>query len=551
MQAVKEITLEVNEKNLMKSLRFAFTTKTTLFKELMQNGDRAGASEIRIALESDGDNTMVAVIEDNGCGIDDLSLLLSVAVSGWSDEVMQHRSPYGLGFLAALYATESIEVESRGFKAAFDSQAAQAFQPVLVEPHAESANKPGTRLVLHGLKLGLGEARGAIQRFAKGFPAQVILDGAEVERCYALDAADRIFVQTPIGLVSMPCLETGYTHESTVCYLQGFFIYSSSSHFDGRSPTVIHLDPGKFAARMPDRDVLVDQHDRVKEIEKVLSSLWRETLIRKKAEMPAAEFLDRYHVAIQMYGEELANDIPLLSRHNVEVFTEMPFMTHDWDDFTGHPKEHITKEDVESGRVLLVGIEDGIEDDVSAWNYAWRCKAVVVPSYLHDGHWANPYVRRIASMKTDAVIRGEYARGRMSGAYVYSEVVLCEDFVLKAEDEDGNSLDEHVINDEIMFAGDVFLVPRNAQSSGWAVRQVSNFENEHDEFLEDKQDADDTELLRKIQELRGLPPAEVLQGLIAEHYWKLENYPSLIGKTFTIAVDIDGKFEVAEFSLKQ
>lgn len=543
------ITMNVDEKELMKSLRFAFTSKTTIFKEILQNGDRAGATLISIRIEAGPNNTLIAEIKDDGCGIADMSVLLSVAKSGWSKEIKAQRSPYGLGFLSALYATSSVEIESSGFRATFDPQAALAFQPVLVETHPESANCPGTRLVLSGLKLDLGEAMDAIRGFARGFGVRVLLNGEELERNEALDAQDRTFVKTPVGFVSMPSLETGSVNDGCVYYLQGFQVYRAGYH-NYMARTVVHLDPTRFTARMPDRDVLIDEHARVKEVDQALRDLWQKTLVRKKAEFPAGEFLERYHSAIRRYQPQLVNDIPLLTRHAVETFVEMPFQRHSWDSFTQNPTAHVTREEVEAGKVRLVSIDEdmGFELAIPAWNYAWKKGALLVDlGHLDEKHWAVPHVALIAAEKTEIEVRGEYGRGRMVGHYVWAEVVLCEDFVIRVRDKDGVEVDSVVVDSDIMFDGNVFLVPRNAEASGWAVNQASDFvDGDYDRYEEEIQESDERTLFRKIQELRGVSPADVLKSLIAEHYWSLESYPSLLGKSFLIEVDAEGWFRITE-----
>ena len=43
---MKQISMKVNQANLVKSLRFSFTNKTTVLGELMQNARRANATQV-------------------------------------------------------------------------------------------------------------------------------------------------------------------------------------------------------------------------------------------------------------------------------------------------------------------------------------------------------------------------------------------------------------------------------------------------------------------------------------------------------------------------
>lgn len=550
--AERQIALSVNQTGLMKGLKHAFSTKTTLFKELLQNGDRAGATEIRIDVEEEEEDRtcLKVVIEDNGCGIQDMGLLLSVAESGWSDEVMAERLPYGLGFLSALYMTRAIEVESCGFKMSFESNDALSFRPVLVEQHPESGNKPGTHLVLHGLKLKAVEANSAIEAFAKGFPVRVVRNGEVCEREHALDVSDRNFNKTDIGMISIPGIETGNVHARTVYYLQGFKVHSSSTCFyEGKDAIVVHLDPAKFVARMPDREVLIDEADRVREIEKVIDNLWLESLISKKAEMPAAEFIDFYWNAITHFAKETLDNIPLLPRQAVDRFTEMPFLAPEWESYSAKPDQHISMDDVVSGRVLLVDLDDMSDDGAAAvWNYAWAKKTLVINiCSFSPNHWARPYVIRVDVEKTEVNVHGQYAEGVINGSYVWGNaVVLCESVDIRVHDDDGRRTDMATIDDEIIFDGARFLVPRKAAVSGWAVNQASGYIGENDRYMEDEKESDEDDLRRKIHELRGLPPADILQDLLDNRNISLRGYPSLANRSFVLKVDAEGVFTIAE-----
>ena len=105
----RTIQLKVDETKLVTNLRHAFTRRSNVISELMQNARRAGATEIHITLSSDK-----VIISDNGVGIDDFSDLLTIASSGWDAETMAEESPVGLGFLSAMYACDFIQIESHG-----------------------------------------------------------------------------------------------------------------------------------------------------------------------------------------------------------------------------------------------------------------------------------------------------------------------------------------------------------------------------------------------------------------------------------------------------
>lgn len=69
----------------------------TIVDELLQNAQRAGASEIKI----DTTGTTIT-ITDNGSGIEDFADLVILGKSKYSKKVLQQQHPIGVGFNALL-----------------------------------------------------------------------------------------------------------------------------------------------------------------------------------------------------------------------------------------------------------------------------------------------------------------------------------------------------------------------------------------------------------------------------------------------------------------
>jgi hypothetical protein len=92
-----------------------------------------------------------------------------------------------------------------------------------------------------------------------------------------------------------------------------------------------------------------------------------------------------------------------------------------------------------------------------------------------------------------------------------------------------------VIRDEAVYRpGDnTILVPEN-ESSGQAVRQVSNYVDRRGDWSEADEQADGAALEEAIALLRSTNPAGAFLRLIAEA--RPERYPSLRGKRFTVEV---------------
>ncbi|QPK62890.1 ATP-binding protein [Methylomonas sp. LL1] len=81
--------LAVNPEKLINNLRFSFTQATTVLGELMQNARRAGATFV--SLDYDAHSQTLTVCDD-GCGIESLQTLLTVAESGWDADIIERES---------------------------------------------------------------------------------------------------------------------------------------------------------------------------------------------------------------------------------------------------------------------------------------------------------------------------------------------------------------------------------------------------------------------------------------------------------------------------
>ena len=145
------VSIKVNESKLMQNLGYAFSNSTTVLSETMQNSRRSGADEIRFYFE---ENENVLTIIDNGNGIIDMQKLLSLADSGWSDEIVKKDRPFGMGWFSVLYASPHIRVESMGQAIDFYSEDALAFSQIEVK--SINHGFVGTILELKGFKLGSG-----------------------------------------------------------------------------------------------------------------------------------------------------------------------------------------------------------------------------------------------------------------------------------------------------------------------------------------------------------------------------------------------------------
>jgi len=286
------VTLRVNEQALVRHLKLGFTSQTTVLGELTQNARRAKASVVIF----DYDEALGRLtVTDDGSGIDDLQVLLTVAESGWDAETVAQEHPFGLGFLSAVYAAERLTVESRGRRLCFATADLLAFRPLEVLA-ADTAC--GTRLVLEGLQIPFLEA--ALRHRARGFPIEVRFNGEPLPRPDALDGG-RPFEPTAVGRIHLYGLHPdedwrAMRGDELICYLQGLPVFQSGHY--GAQATVVHLDSARFCARLPDRDKLIEETEVLQAVRAEVQALAQGRLRELQAQLSPESFVQRYASSI-------------------------------------------------------------------------------------------------------------------------------------------------------------------------------------------------------------------------------------------------------------
>ncbi|WP_240618062.1 ATP-binding protein, partial [Methylomonas sp. Kb3] len=190
-----ELAMKVNQANLVKSLRFSFTNKTTVLGELIQNARRANAAMVVIKFCPE---TKTLQVLDDGCGIDSMATLLTVAESGWNADVVAHEHPFGIGFLSALFACRHISVTSKSGSIDVETDHILAFKPVTITPVQDWNGI--TRITLQDVALEMGQIATTLKRLVRGFPIPVLFNDQLLERACALDSG-LTFVDTEIGAI--------------------------------------------------------------------------------------------------------------------------------------------------------------------------------------------------------------------------------------------------------------------------------------------------------------------------------------------------------------
>jgi hypothetical protein len=518
------VQVRVNERGALRNGRFAFTNKLTLVSELLQNARRAGATQVIV--EHDPSAERLTVIDD-GCGIDDFQRLLTFNESGWDEHTIQSEHAFGLGFSKCLYAARRVVVTSRGQRLAFNCDEAldQAELEVVAAPDADPKL---TSVVLEGVDLPQLDQH--IDRITSGFPLPVVYNRVPQARRHSLAA--KPYTTTDIGSVYLWGTDTGEPATATVLYLQGLLIGSLDRHFywDHGNVDVVHLDPSRFMARMPDRAELIDADEQAKLIGAAIRQQWLEVLEDRKRTMPPAEFVERYYtVARRQSLLDVFDEVPVVPRQACSLVVDYPNTADEQDAYLQSPAKHPTREEVEIGSIRLAAFSPYEKDESHATlMYARAAGLTLVHLYLlGENHWVARSLRDLNSEEVAVIPIGIGVRERFDGIYVCEQLQLCERLDIR------HGADVVTITDDALFHDDAIYYPEECRG-GAVVKQISAYTGEYDHFDDTACEEDMRRLDRLVRTLRCPDPASVLRCLLQD--LPLNEYATLIGKTFRVSL---------------
>jgi len=580
------IRLEVDESNLVNNLRHAFTKRSNVLSELMQNGRRAGATEIRFTIGKDK-----LTIEDNGKGIDDFSDLLTVASSGWDIDTIQKESPFGLGFLAALYACKNIQIESNGTLLEADTDSILNQEMIGL---SHSLVRVGTIISLMDLDYDFEQLENDIKSLSAGFPIQVFINDDEVLRPHAQE--NLIGANTDIGFMHLTGIHNGSwkPNKYTLVYLQGLPIWYNgnrmgplhhgrhSSYFHTpfglagcpQDCNIVHLDSEKYIARVPDRDVLIDSDEFEKTLTKVVSQQFWNCFTEEKELLSSQDFIKRrWELAHSMNHRDISfnykaffNDIPLVPEDVFKVVHDYPYILRedeepeDFLDDLSSSNQFISKEDFESNRFIVLGM--GVMEDTYyepsnaiAYMFALGSENTVIYSSdysvgLHDDHWLHDYIETIEDCENHfsyKLIGKNLNIIKFEGDWIKEMDI---NFVIDCDKTGTQSACEitHTKSGQVVsIEDDAFILPNKVvffperEKTSKVVTQALRWSDEGS-WCDDEQDNEETLLSRFVLSERAKDPEALLQVLLNSQ--KLHKYSALSGMAFNVSIDLSGKLDV-------
>ena len=517
-----QVQVRINQEGALRNQRYAFTDRFTLVTELLQNARRAGASRVTVDCNDDAQTLKVS---DDGCGVVDFQKLLTFHESGWDEATAEQERPFGVGFSKCLYAASRCTVASGRRRIEFDTAAALALQPIDVVSTDEDVQ--GTRVELRGVNIQ--DLASRIETLCQGFPIAVVFNGGALLRAYAVDRLAT--VTTPIGAVHLARMADGKAATGMLVFLQGFCVHSSG-YFRMGDVNVVHLDSREFLARLPDRDMLIDEDRQLRRVDAQIKASWRAVLEEAKHRLTAQDFVETYYDAMRTVGHlDLLNDLDALPAQAFRVIDGYPIQEGFGEcGCLGTPPSAPTRAAIESGAVTLVVLDAVNEENAAHWMLARAKDYIVFEAHaLHGDHWVQAHAHWIdESQATVEPIDVEVCTP-LEGRWVWPTVSLCRAIRIRIGEEVAEVTDAGVCHEEVIH------IPEG-ETSGEPVRQLSSFTDSNDQFLESDLEADREALADLIRRLRTRDPVSTLDSLL--HELRLGKYPLLHGKTFELTVGV-------------
>ncbi len=502
----KAVSIQVNQENLVNNLRYAFSNSETVLSELMQNARRAGASAVHFNYD---EAEAVLEVTDDGSGITDMQNLLTVADSGWDDELKQNETPFGMGWLSCLFAAEHVLVQSGEKQIAFDTGDILLFRDAPVTRTASRVS--GARIVLSGFmantedKMSENKMAYYLDKFAYGFPIDVYFNGEKRERNDAIDSG-KPFQQIDIGKVYFPGFADDVTPDNRNIgmrvYLQGLPVYATHHSYMSPRDIIVHLDPTLYFARLPDRDCLINESEQVLSIQSALAEMWRNKLQRLIDLGRGDELLScAYWNVIQHFKVDrkavlvpLLNQVDALPAHILysDFSYPRPALEEDWYSASrGDDKQVVTRKQIEAGEIALHQEAYLSLDTTGLFMFLYQSDRYMIDSrQLAKDHWAQPYIKRCE----EAVVRPvnpqpvEY----FAGEYVDTHVVFCDAYEITLGDETclitnaAIGLYDGYQRDEQGYCGEpVIYIPAEDPGDGEVLMQISTFQDEYENRNDD------------------------------------------------------------------
>ena len=536
MENNNTVQLKICESGLIKNLGAIFTNKTKVLTELTQNARRAGSDFVNFNFDEE---TSTLTVQDGGCGIDNLQNLLSVALSGWTEEVGSSESAYGMGFLATLFSCEKIQVLSKGKKFLATTESILNMQPCVITD-TEEQHHQGTEITLYNFKMNGEEISKAMDEIATGYSINIRYNGACLARpnCeeHLLKGHDTHVFEYGTLYFNQTTFKSSFN-----CYLQGVHILSDHSRNLDQRNVYAHLNSA-VKARMPDRDHLLDEQVIKIAIQSAINQYFIAKLRTLQSELNDKDFVEAFGDVVLELCPMLLNESEYLPTKLFKTVGEYPIVGRQFDDnCLADITDVVSKDMIVNKEVILIDVEKPScgDESFAPIMYVFLKELTIISDYemLDKDHWVYSH---ITVLEDDVVLEpfGESKTISFRGQWVYTSVTFVESYNLIGPlglvscDNYGIGLGEEGL-----------YIPQK-ETTGLPIEQMSSFESEYNDFNEEARDHDEQLLTSMILHSRCDTKAELLT--LALNVLTSDVVNELKGTGFTLVFDESGTIKVTE-----
>lgn len=538
-------TLTVNQNNALKLLADAFSARTTFVTELMQNARRAGATEIYF---HHANNDLR--VSDNGCGVRDFNKLLTLCESGWSQDVQESDTPYGVGFLSAIMASSEFTVTSNGKTLHAVTDELLAGVPATITHNDESL--AGTTITLK-LRNAIDLQR-VLDLSARTFPIQVYRNDMIQSHNLALGIAPYSIEIPGLGtLVWDGYLGSGSTLGSVSYALQGLpisFGRTANSYDTGYYRNwVVHLDQTKFRGRMPDREAVIWQPE-FEGLTDHVETAQKELLRQRWLEQCLAPSLDLYRVVACELGHNMLDMVEAIPAGVFCELVEAPeHSLVEWELLDWRAVDVITRDNMHTLTYILDFPDTEGGDNIAALRTMYASDIAErrhpVPSWVKCREISYDTVRveyGTYDRKTDefTVAAGPVPTVVVDiGRYWSMTVQPCEAVRVSLTDEDGNVVASTVEYDFTPTVNNILYLTNNIeQVDSYVFQQDYSFlrEDSENDWDWDKINAACRKFTVEYKLAQGKDPAVLVENALAS----VANRTNLWGKSYVVGFASSG-----------
>jgi hypothetical protein len=319
-------------------------------------------------------------------------------------------------------------------------------------------------------------------------------------------------------------------------YFQGLPIYRTNRTFRDAIPRhIIHLDPSKFIARLPDRDKLVDEENAIKTIRSTLAKYIEDYYLKLKATVDPMDFVTNYQMLNSWYLLHLLNDVPVVPACVLQTFVDYPNCDESGFGYYLSPSNAVlTLAELNSKGV--VSMDECIKyDGALCHTFAMQKGYYVYHGGLHPEHWIHQLVKKLEKPTVELV--NETRSALFKGDWVWVQVRFCDSYEITVG---GETIE---INGHTIYLGEdngnEVVMPRLGNTSG-VLTQISSYRDDNEDFQQSAYESDQAALYSFCVANRTDDPLVSIQQLLPTHL----PCPILYGNSFHLHVNADGNVTV-------